>query len=211
MKKYYVLIALFFIGLLISGINPHDYFTWMLEVLPAVIGLIVLLLTFKRFKFSYLTYVFILIHCYILFIGGHYTYAKVPLFEWLKEVFDQSRNNYDKVGHFAQGFVPAMIVREIFVRNAVVKKRLWLAFLTVCTCVFVSVLYEFLEWFVAIASGESAESFLGTQGYVWDTQSDMLYALLGAICMVLFLAKIQDRQLLKIKSDANLSSSLSVI
>ncbi len=199
MKKYYLLIALFFIGLLVSAINPHDYFTWMLEVLPAIIGLIVLLSTFKRFRFSYLTYCLILVHCYILFIGGHYTYAKVPLFEWIKELFDQSRNNYDKVGHFVQGFVPGAIAREIFVRNAVIKRGFWLPFLTVCTCVFVSVLYEFLEWFVAIASGESAESFLGTQGYIWDTQSDMLYAMIGAISMVIFLSKIQDKQLSKLK------------
>jgi putative membrane protein len=197
MKKYWVLIALFFLGLFISAINPHDYFTWLLEVFPAILGLLILTFTFKNFRFTYLTYIFILVHCYILFIGGHYTYAKVPLFEWIKEAFDQSRNNYDKVGHFIQGFVPAMIARELYIGKQVVKKGAWLSFLTVCTCVTVSVLYEFLEWSVAIASGESAESFLGTQGYVWDTQSDMLYALIGALCMVIFMSKIQDRQLLK--------------
>ncbi|OAQ41696.1 hypothetical protein A5893_00875 [Pedobacter psychrophilus] len=200
MKKYYLLIILFFVGLAVSAINPHDYFTWLLEVFPAIIGFIVLLLTFKSFKFSYLTYVFILIHCYILFIGGHYTYAEVPLFEWIKEAFHQTRNNYDKVGHFIQGFVPAMIARELYIRKQVIRKGAWLSFLTVCTCVTISVFYEFLEWFVAIASGESAESFLGTQGYVWDTQSDMLYAMIGAICMVVFLSKIQDRQILKVKN-----------
>ena len=197
MKKYYLLILLFFIGLSISAINPHDYFTWLLEVFPAIIGFLILLFTFKSFKFSHLTYIFILVHCYILFIGGHYTYAKVPLFEWIIEAFNQSRNNYDKVGHFIQGFVPAMIAREIYFRKEVVKKGAWLSFLTVCTCVTVSVFYEFLEWFVAIASGESAESFLGTQGYVWDTQSDMLYALIGAVCMVIFLSRIQDEQIKK--------------
>jgi putative membrane protein len=200
MKKYYFLILLFFIGLAVSAINPHDYFTWLLEVFPAIIGFIILVFTFKSFKFTYLTYIFILIHCYILFIGGHYTYAKVPLFEWIKEVFHQSRNNYDKVGHFIQGFVPAMIARELYIRKEVVKKGYWLAFLTVCTCVTISVLYEFLEWFVAIASGESAESFLGTQGYVWDTQSDMLYAMIGAICMVVFFSKIQDKEILKLRA-----------
>jgi putative membrane protein len=199
MKKYYLLILLFFFGLAVSAINPHDYFTWLLEVFPAIIGFFVLLFTFKSFKFSYLTYIFILIHCYILFIGGHYTYAKVPLFEWVKEVFHQSRNNYDKVGHFIQGFVPAMIARELYIRKEVIKKGVWLSFLTVCTCVTISVLYEFLEWAVAIGSGESAESFLGTQGYVWDTQSDMLYAMIGAICMVALLSKIQDKEILKIK------------
>lgn len=200
MKKYYLLIILFLIGLAISAINPHDYFTWLLEVFPAIIGFIILVFTFKSFKFTYLTYIFILIHCYILFIGGHYTYAKVPLFEWIKEVFNQSRNNYDKVGHFIQGFVPAMIARELYIRKEIVKKGYWLAFLTVCTCVTISVLYEFLEWFVAIASGESAESFLGTQGYVWDTQSDMLYAMIGAICMVVFFSKIQDKEILKLRA-----------
>ncbi len=195
MKKYWILISLFIIGLLISAINPHDYFTWFLEVFPAIIGIIVLSLTFKKFQFTYLTYCFILVHCYILFIGGHYTYADVPLFEWIKETFHQSRNNYDKVGHFAQGFIPAMITRELFVRKEIVKPTTWLPFLTVCVCVFISVFYEFLEWFVAIASGQSADAFLGTQGYVWDTQSDMLYATIGATCMVMFLGKLQDKQI----------------
>ncbi|WP_017258710.1 DUF2238 domain-containing protein [Pedobacter arcticus] len=200
MKKHYILIIFFFVGLLSSAINPHVYLTWLMEVFPAIIGLVILIFTFKSFQFSYLTYVFILIHCYILFIGGHYTYAKVPLFDWIKEALDQNRNNYDKVGHFIQGFVPAMIARELFIRKHIVKERSWLAFFTICTCVTISVLYEFLEWLIAIVSGESAESFLGTQGYVWDTQSDMLYAMIGAICMVLFLAKLQDKQLMKIKA-----------
>ena len=135
----------------------------------------------------------ILVHCYVLFIGGHYTYAEVPAFNWIKDVFHQTRNNYDKVGHFTQGFVPAMIARELFVRLQVVQKRSWLGFFTVCVCVTISVLYEFLEWFVAIISGESGDSFLGTQGYIWDTQSDMLYAMIGATCMVVFFGRLQDR------------------
>jgi len=203
MKKYWILIILFLLGLVLSGIQPHDYFTWLLEVFPAIIGLIVLLLTFKKFKFSDLTYFLILAHCYILFIGGHYTYAEVPLFDWIKDTFEQSRNNYDKVGHFAQGFVPAMIVRELFVRKEIVKQGSWLSFLTVCVCISISVFYEFLEWLVAIIIGESADSFLGTQGYVWDTQSDMLYATIGAMCMVLFISKIQDKQIEKMKSTQN--------
>jgi putative membrane protein len=198
MKKYWILIILFLAGLAISAIQPHDYFTWILEVFPGIIGLIILIFTFKKFRFSDLTYIFILLHCYILFVGGHYTYAEVPLFDWIKDVLDQSRNNYDKVGHFAQGFVPAMIVRELFIRKQIVTPGRWLAFLTVCVCLSISVFYEFLEWFVAIASGQSADAFLGTQGYVWDTQSDMLYAMIGAICMVLFLSKIQDKQIAKI-------------
>ena len=207
MKKYWILIILFLLGLVLSGIQPHDYFTWLLEVFPAIIGLIVLLLTFKKFKFSDLTYFLILAHCYILFIGGHYTYAEVPLFDWIKDTFEQSRNNYDKVGHFAQGFVPAMIVRELFVRKEIVKQGSWLSFLTVCVCIAISVFYEFLEWLVAIIIGESADSFLGTQGYVWDTQSDMLYATIGALCMVIFISKIQDKQIEKMRSTRNQKSN----
>lgn len=201
MKKYILLIVLFFAGLILSAIHPHDYFTWLLEVFPAIIGFIILLLTFKKFTFSYLSYVFILIHCYILFIGGHYTYAEVPLFDLIKEAFDQSRNNYDKVGHFAQGFVPAIIVREVFIRKQIVKPGNWLPVLTVALCVSFSVLYEFLEWLVAIASGQSAEAFLGTQGYVWDTQSDMLYAMIGASCAVLLLSGVHNRQIRKMQSE----------
>lgn len=197
MRRYNILVALFFTGLLISAIQPHDYFTWLLEVFPAIIGLVILMATFKSFRFSYFAYILVLIHCYILFIGGHYTYAEVPLFDWIKDVFHQSRNNYDKVGHFVQGFVPAVIIRELFVRKQIVKKGGWLSFLTVCTCVTISVLYEFLEWGVAVISGQSAESFLGTQGYEWDTQSDMLYAMIGALCMVILFSKFHDRQIQK--------------
>jgi putative membrane protein len=197
MKKYYLLILLFFAGLVISAINPHDYFTWILEVFPAILGLIALVLTFKRFRFSYFTYIMILAHCYVLFIGGHYTYAMVPLFDWIKEAFHQTRNNYDKVGHFTQGFVPALIARELFARKNIIQKRGWLAVLTVCVCTTISVLYEFLEWFVSVMSGSSGNSFLGTQGDIWDTQSDMLFAMIGATCMVLFFAGLQDKMLLK--------------
>ena len=202
MRKYWILIIIFLIGLTISGINPHDYFTWILEVFPAIIGFVILIFTFKKFRFTDLAYVLILVHCYILFIGGHYTYAEVPFFDWIRNVFHQSRNNYDKVGHFAQGFVPAIIARELFIRKEIVKKGLWTSFLTICVCLSISVLYEFLEWFVAIASGQSADSFLGTQGYAWDTQSDMLYAMIGAICMIIFLSGFHDKQIDKIKAVA---------
>lgn len=154
-----------------------------------------MLFTYKKFQFSDLCYSFILIHCYVLFIGGHYTYAEVPLFNWIQELFHQQRNNYDKVGHFAQGFVPAMIVRELFIRKEVFKKKTWIPFLTVCVCMGISVCYEFLEWFVALVSGQSADAFLGSQGYVWDTQSDMLYATIGAVCMLVLLSGIQDKQI----------------
>jgi putative membrane protein len=195
MKKHLILVILFVLGLLVSAIRPHDYFTWFLEVFPAIIGLFILVFTYRSFRFTDLTYCLILIHCYILFTGGHYTYAEVPLFDWIRDTFHQSRNNYDKVGHFAQGFVPALIVRELLIRKQVVKPGGWLPFLTVCVCVTVSVFYEFLEWGVALGTGESADAFLGTQGYVWDTQSDMLYATIGAICAVLFLSRIQNKQM----------------
>ncbi len=192
MNKYALLVSLFFAGLILSAISPHDYFTWMLEVFPAIIGFFVLLFTFRRFQFSYLTYVFILVHCYILFIGGHYTYALVPAFNWIRDVFHQSRNNYDKLGHFFQGFVPAMITRELFIRFDVIKKKNWIPFLTIAVCGLISLLYELLEWFVSVSSGSSGDSFLGTQGDVWDTQSDMLFAVIGACCMLLTLSKLQD-------------------
>ncbi|MBN1397610.1 MAG: DUF2238 domain-containing protein [Bacteroidetes bacterium] len=198
MTRYYVLTALFFIGLILSGISPHDHFTFFLEIFPAILGFIILALTFNKFRFTDLAYFLILIHCYILFIGGHYTYAEVPFFNWIKETFDQSRNNYDKVGHFAQGFVPALIAREIFIRKNIVKRGMWLSFLVICVCIAISAVYELLEWFVAAVSGQSADAFLGTQGYIWDTQSDMLYALIGSICMILLFSKIQDRQIEKI-------------
>jgi putative membrane protein len=195
MKKYYLLVFLFFAGLIGSAIYPHDYFTWILEVFPAILGFIALVLTFNKFRFSYFTYIMILAHCYVLFIGGHYTYALVPLFDWVKDIFHQARNNYDKVGHFTQGFVPALIARELFIRKNIIQKRGWLAVLTVCVCTTISVLYEFIEWFVSVASGSSGDSFLGTQGDIWDTQSDMLFAMIGATCMVIFFAKLQDKQI----------------
>jgi len=178
-----------------SAINPADYFTWFLEVLPAIIGLLVLLATRKSFPLTPLVYMLILVHCIILMVGGHYTYAEVPLFDWIRDSFGLARNNYDKVGHFAQGFIPAMVAREILIRKKVVLVRSWLAFLVVCFCLAFSAFYELIEWAVALASGESAEAFLGTQGYVWDTQSDMGFALVGAVSALLLLSRLHDRQL----------------
>jgi len=199
MKKHLILIILFFTGLIISAIHPHDYFTRILEVFPAIIGFIVLVATYKRFQFTYFTYVMILIHCYILFIGGHYTYALVPAFDWVRDTFHQTRNNYDKLGHFFQGFVPAMIVMELFTKLDVLKKKSWMPFLIVCVCGTISLLYELLEWLVSVTSGSSGDSFLGTQGDVWDTQSDMLFALIGAICMLIFVSGILNRQINKMQ------------
>lgn len=138
MQKYYLLIILFWAGLGVSAISPHDYFTWILEVFPGIAGFFILLITFRKFRFSYLTYCFILIQCYILFIGGHYTYARVPAFNWVRDMLHQTRNNYDKLGHFAQGFVPALIVREVLIRKQVVRGKGWMAFLTVTVCMAIS-------------------------------------------------------------------------
>lgn len=190
-------VIIFFGTLVWSGISPHDYFTWILEVIPAIIGFLVLWYTEKEFPLTKLVYVLILIHCIILMVGGHYTYAEVPFFNYLKEVFDLSRNNYDKIGHFAQGFIPAMVAREIFIRKNVVNTKGWRSFLIVCFCLAFSAFYELIEWWVAEFSGESAEAFLGTQGYVWDTQSDMGLALLGSIIALFSLSKLHNNQLQK--------------
>lgn len=193
-------LSTYFVVLAWSAISPEDYFTWFLEVLPALIGLVVLALTYKKFKLTRLTYTLILIHCIILMVGGHYTYAKVPLFDWVKDFFELSRNNYDKVGHLAQGFIPAIIARELLIRKKVVNSNKWSNFLIVCFCLALSAFYELIEWWVAALTGESAEAFLGTQGYMWDTQSDMALALLGAIIALFVLSALHDRQLQKIEA-----------
>lgn len=178
-----------------SAYEPKDLYTWFLEVLPAIIGLALIAFTRKSFPLSPLLYVLILIHCIILMIGGHYTYAEVPLFDTIKEAWDLERNNYDKVGHFAQGFIPAILAREILIRKHVVNGRAWLNFYILCICLAFSAFYELIEWWVALLSDQAAEAFLGTQGDNWDTQSDMLLALIGASSAILTLAKYHDRQL----------------
>ena len=198
MKYLYSLLIIFGVVFSWSLINPKEYFTWVLEVFPAIIGLIVLMATFKKLRFTDFVYTLILIHCCILFVGGHYTYAEVPLFDWIRDVFHQSRNNYDKVGHLAQGFVPALIIRELFIRTKIVNKKGWLSFITVSICMAISVTYEFIEWFVSIATGSAGDSFLGTQGYIWDTQSDMLYATIGSVLGLLIFSRYQDKQIKKI-------------
>ena len=180
-----------------SAVKPHDYFTWILEVLPVIIALPVLLASYKSFPLTRLIYGLILIHAIILMVGGHYTYAEVPAFNWLRDTFELSRNYYDRVGHFAQGFIPAMIAREILIRKQVVKRGTWLFFIVCCICLSISAVYEFVEWWVAVGSGTAAEAFLGTQGDVWDTQWDMFIALLGAIVAQLLMRKWHDKQLMK--------------
>lgn len=182
-----------------SAIDPTDRPTWVLEVFPALAALVILVLTRSTFPLTPLLYILILVHCIILMVGGHYTYAEVPVFDWLAEVFGWERNNYDKVGHFAQGFIPAVVAREILKRKDVIINRCWLNFIVVCICLAVSAVYELLEWWVALWSGESAERFLGTQGYIWDTQSDMAMALLGAIVALLTMSRLHDRQMKRLK------------
>ena len=187
--------VIFLAVLIWSGINPKDHFTWFLEVLPALIGGVLLVLTFNSFRLTSILYFFILVHCLVLMVGGHYTYAEVPLFDGL---FGAERNNYDKVGHFFQGFVPALLAREIFIRKNVVNNDVWRGFIIVSVCLAFSAFYELIEWWVALAVGEDAEAFLGTQGYIWDTQSDMGLALLGAVSSLLLLSYLHDRQLEKV-------------
>jgi len=188
-------IAVFLAVLIWSGIGPKDYPTWGLEVAPAVIGGIVLWFTRDRFPLTTLVYVLLLIHCVILMVGGHYTYAEVPLGEWVREAFDGSRNNYDKVGHFVQGFIPAIVARELVIRFGVFNSDRWRNFFIVCFCLALSAFYELIEWWVALLSEEAADAFLGTQGYVWDTQSDMGWALFGALSALVLLGRLHDRQL----------------
>lgn len=185
-----------FLGVLIwSGIGPKDTVTWGLEVFPAVLGGVILWVTRERFPLTPLVYLLILIHCVILMVGGHYTYAEVPLGEWFREAFDGTRNNYDKLGHFVQGFIPVMIARELMIRLRIFKSARWRDFYLVCFCLAFSAFYELIEWWVALLSDEAAEAFLGTQGYVWDTQSDMGWALFGAVVGLLLLSKLHDGQL----------------
>ncbi len=194
--------AALFLGVLVwSGVDPFDYLTWALEVAPAVIGAIVLWVTRRTFPLTPLVYLLVLVHCVILMVGGHYTYAKVPAFDWLRDAFDLTRNNYDKLGHFAQGFVPAMVARELVVRKAVFKNASWRNFFIVCFCLGFSAFYELIEWWVALLSDEAAESFLGTQGYVWDTQSDMFWALCGAVLALTLLGRWHDRQMRSLGHD----------
>ncbi|WP_126452655.1 DUF2238 domain-containing protein [Sulfuriflexus mobilis] len=196
--KKIIWLGIFFSVLIWSGINPRDQVIWLLEVSPAMLALPVLIYTRTSFPLTTLVYVLILLHSIILMVGGHYTYAEVPFFNDFPDVLGLERNNYDKLGHFAQGFVPAIIAREILLRKHVVAGKAWLAFIIVSICLAISALYEMFEWAVATTSEEAAEAFLGMQGYVWDTQADMFTALLGAIVALLLLSRVHDRQLARL-------------
>ena len=193
--RTYLWLGLFFAVLIWSGVEPKDRLTWVLEAGPAIIGLFVLAKTRISFPLTALLYFWILLHCIVLMVGGKYTYAEVPLFDWIREAFGWERNNYDKVGHFMQGFVPALIAREILLRKEIVNLDGWRNFIILSICLAFSAFYELIEWWAALLIGEDANAFLGTQGYIWDTQSDMAWALLGAIACVVTLKKTHDLQI----------------
>jgi putative membrane protein len=181
--------------LVVSGIHPHDRFTWVLEVFPILIGVPILVWVYPRFRFTRLVYTLLWLHAVILMVGGHYTYAQVPLGFWMEQAFGFTRNHYDRIGHFAQGFIPALLAREVFIRASPLGRSRWLPFVVVCFCLAFSALYELIEFWTALASGAAATDFLGTQGDPWDTQWDMQLALVGAIVSLLTLSRLHDRQL----------------
>ncbi|MCF6225857.1 MAG: DUF2238 domain-containing protein [Xanthomonadales bacterium] len=189
-------LAVFLATLVWSAIGPKERLTWWLEVAPALIGLALLIFTRKKFPLTPLLYVLVLIHSIILMVGGHYTYAEVPLFDRIAEWMGSERNNFDKLGHLAQGFIPAILAREILLRNQVVAKHGWLNIIIVSLCLAFSAFYELIEWWGALLMGGDADAFLGTQGYIWDTQSDMLMALIGAVLALVLLSAVHNRQLL---------------
>jgi putative membrane protein len=197
MQKQIIWIVILTSVFIWSAIEPKDRPTWYLEVFPVMIGVVVLAVTYKSFRLTPLLYVLILLHCIVLLVGGHYTYAEVPLFDDMKLWFGFERNNFDKLGHLMQGFVPAMIARELIIRLDIIRGKHWRSFFIICFCLALSAVYELLEWWVALLSEEASAAFLGMQVYEWDTQSDMWYALIGAIAALLLLSRLHDRQLSK--------------
>ncbi len=193
-----LLVGIVAIGLW-SAWRPYDRLTWWLEVTPALLALVLIVATYRRFPLTTLCYTLIALHMCVLFVGGHYTYARVPLFDWLRPVFGWERNNFDRLGHFAQGFVPAIVAREFFVRLDILKRKRWQPFLIVSICLAISATYELIEWRTAVASGDAAVDFLATQGDPWDTQEDMCLALVGAICALVLLSRAHDAALRRIQ------------
>jgi putative membrane protein len=185
--------------LLLSGAQPYDRTTWALEVFPVIIALPVLWATYRRFPLTTLLYIWIFLHALVLMTGGAYTYARVPLGFYLADLLNLSRNPYDKIGHFFQGFVPALVAREILIRGEFVRGRKMLAFIVICVVLAISATYELIEWAAAVALGQGANEFLGTQGDPWDTQSDMLFALIGGVTALLVFSRIHDRQIRRIE------------
>ncbi|MFO1357268.1 DUF2238 domain-containing protein [Plasticicumulans sp.] len=193
-------LALFGLIAVWSAWRPHDGPTWAMETAPAFLGLLLLAASWRRFRFTPLAYWLLLAHATILFVGGHYTYAHVPAFDVLRDLLGTARNDFDKLGHFAQGFVPAVIARELIVRRALVRGAGWTRFFTVAVCLAISAAYELIEWTAAVALGSGADEFLGTQGDPWDTQKDMATALLGALLAVTLLAPLHDRQIARVRA-----------
>jgi putative membrane protein len=189
------LLVVWLLALAASGYQPHDPFTWILEVFPAILGIGLLIATYRRFRFTDLLYGLIFFHSLILMLGGHYTYAEVPLGFWMQDAFGFARNHYDRIGHFAQGFVPAMIARELFLRREILQRGPWLVTIIILTCLGISAIYELIEWGTAELSGSAADAFLGTQGDVWDTQKDMFLAGIGASSALVLLSRLHDSQL----------------
>ena len=181
-----------------SGVAPHDRFTWLLEVAPVLIGVPVLLATGRRFPLTPLLYTLLAVHACILMVGGKYTYAEVPAGFWVSEALGLARNHYDRLGHFAQGFIPAILAREILVRTSPLRGSRWLPFVAIAFCLAFSAFYEMIEWWTAVLAGASSTAFLGTQGDVWDTQWDMFLALIGAVSALLALSRAHDRQLARL-------------
>jgi putative membrane protein len=181
-----------------SGVAPHDRFTWVLEVFPVILGVPALIYTYPRFRFTPLVYSLLALHAIILMVGGKYTYAEVPFGFWMREAFGFTRNHYDRIGHFAQGFVPALVAREILIRRSPLRGSRWLPFFVLCFCLALSAFYELIEFWTALSTGTAAEAFLGTQGDPWDTQWDMMLALIGAISGLVLLSRWHDRQLRRI-------------
>jgi len=200
-----VLLTITGLALAWSAVNPYDYLTWILETAPVFIGVAIIIPTRKSFPLSPLLFRLLVLHAIILIVGAHYTYAKVPLGLWFQDLFDLSRNHYDRLGHIAQGFVPAILVRELLIRRSPLPRGKWMAFLTVSVCLAFSAFYEMIEWWAAVVNEQAAESFLGTQGDHWDTQWDMFLALLGASAALFLLSKTHDRSLLKISERAGIA------
>ena len=196
-----ILLVVTIVALIVSRIGALEPGTWVLEVFPIFLAIPVLVATAKRFPLTPLAYRLLFVHALILLLGGHYTYAKVPLGFWVQDALHLGRNHYDRLGHFAQGFVPAIIAREILLRRSPLQRGKWLFFLVICICLAVSASYELIEWLAALLGGSSADAFLGTQGDVWDTQWDMFMALVGALSALVLLSRVQDRQLARIERD----------
>lgn len=193
MKKYYFLLLLFFLGMIISGISPRNYGHWAGEMAAPVIGMIILTLTFKKFRYTLFTYSVILISCYLMFVGAHYTFSRVPLFNWIRDFLGQDRNYYDKFGHFFQGIIPVLIVRELFLRKGTGTGYKMISFISFCICMATASVYELIEYLVCTIAGGNPATFLGTQGDIWDSQSDMLAAALGGLFIIFVLRKTHDR------------------